>query len=71
MRRLFDCVFNGSDQMYEKARKDLDAAIKKYGPDHSVMLPDTAFNCAIILEYAGVEIKTLADLDTAMNGTIK
>ncbi len=71
MRRLFDCVFNGSDQMYEKARKDLDAAIKKYGPDHSVMLPDTAFNCAIILEYAGIEVKTLGDLDAAMNGTIK
>ncbi len=71
MKRLFDCVFNGSDQMYAKAAADLDAAIAKYGPEHSVMLPDTAFNCAIILEYCNIQVKTLADLKAAMDGTIK
>ncbi|MBQ1890851.1 MAG: CO dehydrogenase/CO-methylating acetyl-CoA synthase complex subunit beta, partial [Firmicutes bacterium] len=71
MRRLFDCVFNGSDQMYEKAQKDLAAAIKKLGEDHPCILPDTAFNCAIILEYTGIEVKTLADLKAAMDGPIK
>ena len=71
MRRLFDCVFNGSDQMYEKAQKDLADAIKRLGEDHPCILPDTAFNCAIILEYTGIEVKTLADLKAAMEGPIK
>ena len=71
MNRLFDRVFNGSDEMYAKATKDLDEAIAKYGADHVMQLPDTAYNCAIILQYTGIKVQTLADLKTAMDGPIK
>ncbi len=71
MRRLIDRVFSGNDQMYAKAVADLDAAIAKFGADHECKFPDTAYNCAIILEYTGIEVKTLADLKQALDGPIK
>ena len=48
--------------MYEKAVADLDEAIAKYGIDHPFAFPNTAYNCAIIRQYLGIEVKTLADL---------
>ena len=48
--------------MYEKAVADLDEAIAKYGVDHPFAFPNTAYNCAIIRQYLGIEVKTLADL---------
>ena len=71
MRRLFDRVFSGNDEMYAKAAHDLDEAIAKYGADHPVSFPDTAYNCAIILQYTGIKVTTLADLKKAMDGPIK
>ena len=71
MRRLFDRVFKGSDEMYAKAVEELDAAIAKFGADHVMKFPDTAYNCACIRQYAGIEVKTLADLKTALEGPIK
>ncbi len=71
MRQLFDSVFAGNDQMYAKAVTDLDAAIEKYGADHPMQFPNTAYNCACILEYTGINVRTLADLKQAMDGPIK
>ncbi len=71
MRRLFERVFKGSDEMYAKAVAELDAAIAKFGADHAMQFPDTAYNCAIILEYTGIAVKTLADLKKALDGPIK
>ena len=71
MRGLFDRVFSGNDEMYAKAVHDLDEAIAKYGADHVMQFPDTAYNCACILEYTGITVRTLADLKTALDGPIK
>lgn len=71
MRGLFDRVFSGNDQMYEKAVHDLDEAISKYGADHVMQFPNTAYNCACILQYTGISVRTLADLKRAMDGPIK
>jgi len=71
LRRLFDRVFSGSDQMFAKASQDLDAAIAKYGADHIMQFPDTAYNCACVLQYTGISVRTLADLKTALDGPIK
>ena len=71
MRRLFDRVFHGNDEMYAKAVHDLDEAIAKYGADHAMQFPDTAYNCATILEYTGIKVTTLADLKKALDGPIK
>ncbi len=71
MRRLFDRVFKGSDEMYAKAVHDLDEAIAKYGADHAMQFPDTAYNCACVLQYTGKKVSTLADLKAALDGPIK
>ena len=71
MRRLFDRVFSGNDEMYAKAARDLDEAIAKFGADHVMKFPDTAYNCAIILQYTGIKVETLGDLKKAMDGPIK
>ena len=71
MRRLFDRVFNGSDEMYAKAVHDLDETIARLGADHAMVFPDTAYNCACILEYTGISVRTLADLKKALDGPIK
>ncbi len=63
---LFDRVFNGSEEMLAKAEADLNAAIAKYGEDKVVALPDTAYNFAVILAYAGKKINTLRDLKDAL-----
>ena len=71
MRKLFDRVFSGNDQMYAKAQQDLEAAIQKHGATHVMQFPGTAYNCSTILQYTGIAVKTLADLKTAMDGPIK
>ena len=71
MRKLFDRVFAGNDQMYEKAVKDLDEAISKYGADHVMQFPDTAYNCSTILQYTGIKVLKLSDLKAALDGPIK
>ena len=42
MRKLFDRVFSGNDQMYAKAQQDLEAAIQKHGATHVMQFPGTA-----------------------------
>ena len=66
MRHLIKSVFSGSELMYAKAEHDLAEAVEKFGADHPVAFPDTAYNCAIILQYTQIEVKTLADLQHAM-----
>ena len=50
---LFDRVFRGSDEMYEIARRELDAITAEMGPDAPIAMPDTAYNMACSLAYAG------------------
>ncbi len=64
---LFDRVFRGSDEMYEIARRELDAAIAELGPDAPVSMPDTAYNMACSLAYAGKKITNLREMDEALN----
>jgi len=71
MRKLFDRVFSGNDQLYDMAQKAVDEAIAKFGADHVCQFPDTAYNCSTILQYAGVQVRTIADLKTALDGPIK
>lgn len=71
MRRLFDRVFSGNDEMYAKAVQTLDETIEKYGADHVMQFPDTAYNCACILQYTGIKVTKLAHLKEALDGPIK
>ena len=64
---LFDNVFRGSDEMYEKAEQALSEIIAKVGADAPVQMPDTAYNCACILAYMGRKIEKLSDLKDALD----
>ena len=64
---LFDRVFRGSDEMYAIARKELDAITAEMGPDTPIAMPDTAYNLACSLAYAGKKITNLADMNDALD----
>ncbi len=64
---LFDRVFRGSDEMYAKADEALTAAIEKYGASQPMQLPDTAYNMACSLAYAGKKIATLGETREALD----
>ena len=57
--------------MYAKAQQSLEEAIGRLGAGHSAQFPSTAYNCAVILTYTGIEVHTLADLKTALDGPIR
>jgi len=57
--------------MFAKAETELAAAIEKYGADHVMQFPDTAYNCSCILQYTGIKVQKLKDLKEALDGPIK
>ncbi len=63
---LFDRVFNGSDEMYNLAVDSVNKAIAKFGVNHSVALPDTAYGLPIIYAFTDVKVKTLGELKESL-----
>lgn len=68
---LFDRVFSGSDQWYDLATAKVEETIKKYGADHAVALPDTAYSLPCIYAMLGMKINTLAELKECLDTKIK
>lgn len=66
MVRLFDRVFNGSDEMYALAEKALEETIKELGADAPVSLPNTAYHLACIYSYLSKKVTTLGELQACM-----
>ena len=64
---LFDRVFRGSDEMYARADEVLNAAIARHGTSKPIQLPDTAYNMACSLAYAGRKITNLGELREALD----
>ena len=50
---LFDVVYHGSDEMYEKARIAVRETIEKLGEDAPVAFGGTAYHLACIKAYTG------------------
>ena len=65
--KFFDRIFHGSNEIYTVAAKALEAAIAEHGEDAVCALPDTAYNCACQLAYAGKQVRTLGDLKDCMH----
>ncbi|MBR6353458.1 MAG: CO dehydrogenase/CO-methylating acetyl-CoA synthase complex subunit beta [Oscillospiraceae bacterium] len=63
---LFNRVFSGSDEMYAKARADLDALIARVGRDKPIEMPDTGYFLACSYAYAGRKITTVGEMDEAL-----
>ncbi|MDR1589474.1 MAG: CO dehydrogenase/CO-methylating acetyl-CoA synthase complex subunit beta [Oscillospiraceae bacterium] len=64
---LFDRVFRGADQMYEKAESEYGKALAELGADASLAMPDTAYHMACIYAYQNRRITKLGDLREALD----
>jgi acetyl-CoA synthase len=62
MKKLFDRVFDGADQMLELAEKTLADTVAELGGDAPVVMPNTAYFLAIHSAYLGENVTTLAQL---------
>jgi acetyl-CoA synthase len=65
MKLLFNRVFDGVDEMYAKADKDLAETLKKLGPDAPLNIQNTAFHLASYRVYTGHDIDTVGQLAAA------
>ncbi|MDD3307697.1 MAG: acetyl-CoA decarbonylase/synthase complex subunit alpha/beta [Acetobacterium sp.] len=63
---LTDLIYAGSNAVAGLTEGAVDDAIAKYGADHAVGYPDTAYFLPIIYAATGVKIKTLGDLPAAV-----
>jgi len=65
MKKLFDRVWDGADEMYAMAEKTLSETIAELGESAQVSMPNTAYNLACYMAYLGRNISTLGDLKAA------
>ncbi|GAW91835.1 acetyl-CoA decarbonylase/synthase complex subunit alpha/beta [Calderihabitans maritimus] len=66
-KKLFREVYNGAITAVSYAEILLNKAIRKYGPDHPVGYPDTAYYLPVIRCLSGEEVKKLGDLPPILN----
>ena len=62
MSVLTDLIYGGSNAVAGLTEGAVKDAIAKYGPDHPVAFPDTAYYFPTIYAATGVKVKTLGDL---------
>ena len=62
MSVLTDLIYGGSNAVAGLTEGAVNAAIEKYGADHPVAFPDTAYFFPTIYAATGVKVKTLGDL---------
>ena len=70
MSVLTDLIYGGSNAVAGLTAGAVNDAIAKYGPDHPIAFPDTAYCFPTIYAATGVKVKTLGDL-TACVGVLK
>ena len=62
MSGLTDLIYGGSNAVAGLTEGAVNAAIEKYGADHPIAFPDTAYFFPTIYAATGVKVKTLGDL---------
>ena len=62
MRVLTDLIYGGSNAVAGLTEGAVNDAIAKYGADHPIAFPDTAYYFPTIYAATGVKVKTLGDL---------
>ncbi|MGM9602402.1 MAG: acetyl-CoA decarbonylase/synthase complex subunit alpha/beta [Faecousia sp.] len=70
MSVLTDLIYGGSNAVAGLTEGAVNDAIAKYGADHPIAFPDTAYFFPTIYAATGVKVKTLGDL-TACVGVLK
>ncbi|MDK2919203.1 MAG: acetyl-CoA synthase [Candidatus Petromonas sp.] len=64
---LFKTIFTGSNQAFEAAKGAVNQIIDKKGRDQKVAFPSTAYFLPIIYAATGTKIKTVGDLEAALD----
>ncbi|MBB6215166.1 acetyl-CoA synthase [Anaerosolibacter carboniphilus] len=64
---LFQTVFTGSNQALQAAQGVVKQIIEEKGRDHKVAFPDTAYFLPVIYAATGIKIKTVGDLEGALD----
>ena len=70
MSALTDLIYGGSNAVAGLTEAAVNDAIAKYGADHAIAFPDTAYFFPTIYAATGVKVKTLGDL-VACVGVLK
>ena len=70
MSVLTDLIYGGSNAVAGLTEGAVNDAIAKYGADHAIAFPDTAYYFPTIYAATGVQVRTLGDL-TACVGVLK
>jgi len=65
MKKLFDRVWDGADEMFAMAERALSETIDELGESAPVAMPNTAYNLACYMAYLGRNISTLGELKEA------
>jgi acetyl-CoA synthase len=65
MKKLFDRVFDGADEMYALAEKAIGETIAELGEDAPLNMPNTAYHLANFLSYTTRKVTTLGELKAA------
>ncbi len=63
---LYNIIFTGSEQALDAAKGLLDQAIESKGRESKVAFPDTAYSLPCIYAATGKKMKTLGDLEGAL-----
>ena len=70
MSVLTDLIYGGSHAVAGLTEGAVNDAIAKYGADHPIAFPDTAYFFPTIYAATGVKVKTLGDLPACV-GVLK
>ena len=65
--KLFQRAYNGAIIATSYAEISLNQAIRKYGPNHPVGYPDTAYYLPVISSLSGEKVETLGELVPILN----
>ena len=65
MKKLFDRVFDGADEMFAMADTAIEETIAELGESHPMQMPNTAYNLSCFMAYLGKTITNLGELKAA------
>jgi acetyl-CoA synthase len=64
---ITSAAIRGAHKIIERAEKEYEEALKKWGPEQEVGFPDTAYYLPVIYAILGIPVKTLGDMKPVMD----
>lgn len=64
---ILSAAIRGAHKIVARAEKQYQEALAKWGPDHEVGFPDTAYYLPVIYAMLGIPVKNLADMQPVLD----